>query len=102
MKKKYIVTLTEEERQMLQEMLSRGKAAARKLMHARILLKADAAPGGPGWNDDGHRRRAGGRKGDRRAGAQGVCGRRSGGGVGTSQASAPVSSGSWMETAKPI
>lgn len=51
MKKKYIVTLTEEERQTLQAMLSRGKAAARKLMHARILLKADAAPGGPGWND---------------------------------------------------
>lgn len=52
MKKKYIVTLTEEERRMLQEMLSRGKAAARKLMHARILLKADAAAGGPGWNDE--------------------------------------------------
>jgi transposase len=52
MKKKYIVTLTEEERQMLQEMLSRGKAAARKLMHARVLLKADAAVGGPGWNDE--------------------------------------------------
>lgn len=51
MKKKYIVTLMEEERQMLQEMLSRGKAAARKLMHARILLKADAPPGGPGWSD---------------------------------------------------
>jgi len=51
MKKKYIVTLTEEERQTLQAMLSRGKAAARKLMHARILLKANAAPGGPGWND---------------------------------------------------
>jgi len=51
MKKKYIVTLTEEERQSLHAMLSRGKAAARKLMHARILLKADAAPGGPGWND---------------------------------------------------
>lgn len=51
MKKKYIVTLTESERQMLQAMLSRGKAAARKLMHARILLKADAAPGGPGWED---------------------------------------------------
>ena len=42
MKKKYIVTLTDEERQMLQEMLSRGKGAARKLAHARILLKADA------------------------------------------------------------
>jgi len=52
MKKKYIVTLTEEERQTLQEMLSRGKAAARKLMHARILLKADVAAGGPGWNDE--------------------------------------------------
>ena len=51
MKKKYIVTLTEKERQSLHAMLSRGKAAARKLMHARILLKADAAPGGPGWND---------------------------------------------------
>lgn len=50
--KKYVVTLTEEERQMLQEMLSRGKAAARKLTHARILLKADAAPGGPDWHDD--------------------------------------------------
>jgi transposase len=52
MKKKYIVTLIDEERQRLQEMLSRGKAAARKLMHARILLKADARPGGPGWNDE--------------------------------------------------
>jgi transposase len=52
MKKKYIVTLTQEERRMLQEMLSRGKAAARKLTHARILLKADAPPGGPGWDDE--------------------------------------------------
>jgi len=46
MKKKYIVTLTEEERQMLQGLVSRGKAAARKLMHARILLKADRRPSG--------------------------------------------------------
>jgi len=52
MKKTYIVTLTPEERRLLQEMLSRGKAAARKLMHARILLKADVAAGGPGWNDE--------------------------------------------------
>lgn len=52
MKKKYIVTLTGVERRMLQEMLSRGKAAARKLMHARILLKADAGSDGPGWDDD--------------------------------------------------
>lgn len=52
MKKKYIVTLTQEERAKLQAMLSRGKAAARKLTHARILLKADASPDGPGWSDD--------------------------------------------------
>lgn len=52
MKKKYLVTLTESERQTLQAMLSRGKAAARKLTHARILLKADASPGGPAWSDD--------------------------------------------------
>jgi transposase len=51
MKKKYLVTLTEEERRMLHEMLSRGKAAARKLMHARILLKADSRVGGPGLDD---------------------------------------------------
>jgi transposase len=52
MKKKYMVTLTPEERQVLQTMLSRGKAAARKLMHALILLKADVSPGGPGLGDD--------------------------------------------------
>lgn len=52
MKKKYIVTLTEVERKTLQAMLSRGKAASRKLVHARILLKADISPSGPGWNDD--------------------------------------------------
>jgi transposase len=33
-------------------MLSKGKAAARKLVHARILLKADASPGGPAGTDD--------------------------------------------------
>jgi transposase len=52
MKKKYIVTLTEAERQMLQAMLSKGKAAARKLMHARILLKADVGSDRPAWSDD--------------------------------------------------
>lgn len=52
MKKKYIVTLTQEERQMLQAMLSKGKAAARKLMHARVLLKADVSAGRPALSDD--------------------------------------------------
>ena len=51
MKKKYIVTLMPAERQQLRGMVSRGRAAARKLVHARILLKADAAEGGPAWGD---------------------------------------------------
>jgi transposase len=47
MMKKYIVTLTEQERQALTAMISRGKGAARKLMHARILLKTDEGGGRP-------------------------------------------------------
>ena len=50
--KKYRVTLTAEERRGLQELIASGKAAAQKLAHARILLKADAAPDGSGWADD--------------------------------------------------
>jgi transposase len=49
--KKYKVTLTAEERRQLQGLITTGKAAAKKLTHARILLKADAAEGGPGWDD---------------------------------------------------
>lgn len=33
-------------------MVSKGKAAARALTHARILLKTDEAEGGPAWTDD--------------------------------------------------
>jgi transposase len=50
--KKYRVTLTAEERRGLQDRIAAGKASAQKLAHARILLKADAAPDGPGWGDD--------------------------------------------------
>jgi transposase len=48
---KYRVTLTTDERQQLQDLIASGKAAAKKLAHARILLKADAAEGGPAWPD---------------------------------------------------
>ena len=51
MRKIYIVTLTSEERATLQQLISSGKATARKLSHARILLKADSSKGGPDWND---------------------------------------------------
>jgi transposase len=49
--KRYKVTLTAEERQHLHDLIAAGKADARKLTHARILLKADAAEGGPAWQD---------------------------------------------------
>jgi len=51
MKKSYVVTLTDEERRSLRALVSSGKGAARKLTHARILLKADASAGGPDWTD---------------------------------------------------
>jgi Homeodomain-like domain len=49
--KKYVVTPTAEERQDLLDLIAAGKAAAQELAHARILLKADAADGGPAWPD---------------------------------------------------
>jgi transposase len=48
--KRYRVTLTAEERDDLRRMISRGKADARKLAHARILLQAE---GGPARVDEG-------------------------------------------------
>jgi transposase len=48
---KYIVRLTEAERQQLLEVISTGKRAASVLARARILLKADAGPRGPGLSD---------------------------------------------------
>jgi hypothetical protein len=52
MAKKYRVTLTAEERIELEGMLSEGKADARKLAHARILLQKDAGKGGPARTDE--------------------------------------------------
>ncbi len=49
--KRYKVTLDADERQQLHDLIAAGQAAARKLTHARILLKADAASGGPAWPD---------------------------------------------------
>jgi transposase len=50
-KKKYIVTLTEEERQQLKTLSQTGKTAAYVITHARILLKADTAQLDGGLSD---------------------------------------------------
>lgn len=49
--KKYSIVLTQEQRQSLEKLISSGEASARKLTHARILLKADDGPYGPGWSE---------------------------------------------------
>jgi transposase len=49
MNKRYVVRLTEHEREQLTTLIGKGKAAAYKIKHGHILLKADAE--GPGWSD---------------------------------------------------
>ena len=50
--KKYSVKLAKDERADLSKLIAQGKASARKLTHARILLKADSSQDGPGWTDE--------------------------------------------------
>ena len=51
-KKKYIISLTTEERETLEQFTTTGKAPAYKMNHARILLKADTNQEGGGWTDE--------------------------------------------------
>ena len=51
-RKQYIVRLTAEEREEVERLTTTGRTAARTLRHAWVLLKADAAPDGPGWTDE--------------------------------------------------
>ena len=48
---KYVAELTSEERKELAPLVSKGKAAARKITHARILLQANESKDGPVWTD---------------------------------------------------
>ena len=48
---KYVVRLSDAERVRLEDLIRTGKRAASVLIHARILLKADAGAAGPGWDD---------------------------------------------------
>jgi Homeodomain-like domain len=52
MNKKFVVRLSVEERGQLETLVAKGKAAARKLTRARILLKADCSSLGPAWSDE--------------------------------------------------
>jgi hypothetical protein len=52
-KRKNPVTLSGEDRNRLQSMIKGGRAPARQLTHARILLKADESEDAPAWSDTG-------------------------------------------------
>lgn len=48
---KYVVRLSPEEREQLLTLVNTGRAAAAKLLHARILLKAAVQAGARHWTD---------------------------------------------------
>ena len=48
---KYVVRLNAEEREQLLALVNTGRAAAAKLLHARILLKADIGADSRRWAD---------------------------------------------------
>ena len=50
--KKYVVRLSDDERQQLATLIRKGSSPAQRLMKARILLKADVSEGGEGWSDN--------------------------------------------------
>jgi transposase len=49
--KRYVVRLSAEEREGLAGLVRKGTVAARKRMHAQVLLQADESERGPGWTD---------------------------------------------------
>jgi transposase len=51
LKDKFVVRLTADQRARLEQMIAAGRHAAAASVHARILLKADTGPGGPGRAD---------------------------------------------------
>jgi transposase len=52
LKDKYVVLLTAEQRQLLEQMTRTGTHTARSMTHARVLLMADTGPGGDAEPDD--------------------------------------------------
>jgi Homeodomain-like domain len=50
--KKFVVRLSDEERARLSALTSKGKTAAKTILKARILLKADQSGAGEGWSDE--------------------------------------------------
>jgi hypothetical protein len=50
--KKYVVRLSDDEREQLATLIRKGSSPAQRLLKARILLKADVSEAGDGWSDN--------------------------------------------------
>jgi hypothetical protein len=50
--KKYVVRLSDDEREQLTALIRKGSNPAHRLLKARILLKADVSEAGDGWSDN--------------------------------------------------
>jgi hypothetical protein len=50
--KKYVVRLSDDERERLAALIRKGSNPAHRLLKARILLKADVSEAGEGWSDN--------------------------------------------------
>ena len=77
--KKYVVRLSAEEREQLQALIRKGKSPAKRLLKARILLKADVSDAGEGWSDSKiiaalEYQRLDGLPGAQATGGRGLCG----------------------------
>lgn len=48
---KHSIELAPEQRQQLERLMKAGKAPARQILHAQILLKTDSSEQGPSWTD---------------------------------------------------
>ena len=96
--KKYIVRWSQEERETLTRLVRGGKAAARKITRARILLKADAGAGGAGLDRSADCGDVGGRGSHGGEPASPLCR----GGVGSSRrGSTQARCASWMALERP-
>jgi hypothetical protein len=51
MSAKQVVRLTDDERRRCRDLVGAGQGHARAILHAQVLLRTDAGPGGPGWTD---------------------------------------------------
>ncbi len=50
--KKYVITLSSEEREELAAVVRKGRVAASRRLHAQLLLQADSGTEGPAWTDE--------------------------------------------------